>query len=104
VDEVKLDVIPLDICAMVLGSPYLYDRKAIFFRHENKYQITKDRVEYIVRAHQTKINANLISVGQMKRLMNSNKGYMLMIVGEKMQNYLMLSRVVIMCIKKNYVN
>ena len=34
VDEVKLDVIPLDIYGMVLGSPYLYDRKAIFFRHE----------------------------------------------------------------------
>ena len=42
VDEVKLDVIPLDICGMVLWNPYLYDRKAIFFRHENKYQITKD--------------------------------------------------------------
>ena len=33
VDEVKLDVIPLDICGMVLRSPYLYDRKEIFFRH-----------------------------------------------------------------------
>jgi len=41
VDEVKLDVIPLDICGMVLGSPYLYDRKEIFFHHENKYQITE---------------------------------------------------------------
>ena len=83
VDEVDLDVIPLDICGMVLGSPYLYDRKAIFFRHENKYQITKDGVEYIVRAHQTKINSNLISAGQMKRLVNSNKGYMLMVVTGK---------------------
>ena len=33
VDEVKPDVIPLDICGMVLGHPYLYDRKAIFFRY-----------------------------------------------------------------------
>ena len=79
-DEVELDVIPLDICGMVLGSPYLYDRKAIFFCHENKYQITKDGVEYIVRAHQTKINASLVSVGQMKWLVNSNKGCMLMVV------------------------
>jgi len=83
VDEVKLDVIPLDICGMVLGSPYLYDRKEIFFHHENKYQITKDGVQYIVRAHQTKISSNLVSVGQMKRLVNSNKGCMLMIVREK---------------------
>lgn len=83
VDEVELDVIPLDICGMVLGSPYLYDRKSILFCHENKYQITKDGVEYIVRAHQTKINASLVSVGQMKWLVNSSKGCMLMVVRGK---------------------
>jgi len=31
IDEVDLDVVPLDICGIVLGSPYLYDRKYIFF-------------------------------------------------------------------------
>eukprot|EP00253_Pinus_taeda_P027159 PITA_27159 len=79
VDKVELDVIPLDICGMALGSPYLYDRKTIFLCHENKYQITKDGVEYIVRAHQNKINASLVSAGQMKRLVNSSKGCMLMV-------------------------
>ena len=29
-DEVELDVVPLDICGIVLGSPYLYDQKAVF--------------------------------------------------------------------------
>ena len=29
-DEVELDVVPLDICGIVLGSPYLYDRKQSF--------------------------------------------------------------------------
>jgi hypothetical protein len=28
IDEVDLDVVSLDICGIVLGSPYLYDRKA----------------------------------------------------------------------------
>jgi len=83
VDEVKLDVIPLDICGMVLGHPYVYDRKAILFHHENKYQITKYGVEYIVRAHQYKINASLVSAGQMNRLVNSSKGCILMIVRGK---------------------
>ena len=82
-DEVELDVIPLDICGMVLGSPYLYHRKVVFFRHENKYQITKDGLEYIVRAHQNKTNACLVSVVQMKRLVNSGKGCMLMVVRKK---------------------
>jgi hypothetical protein len=36
IDEVELDVIPLDICGIVLGNPYLYDRRAIFHRHEKK--------------------------------------------------------------------
>ena len=61
----------------------MYDRKAVFFRHENKYHITKDGVEYIVRAHQSKINASLVSAGQMKRPVNSSKGCMLMVVREK---------------------
>jgi hypothetical protein len=36
IDEVDLDVVPLDICGIVLGSPYIYYRKLVFFRHENK--------------------------------------------------------------------
>jgi hypothetical protein len=31
IDEVDLDVVPLHVCGIVLGSPYLYDRHAIFF-------------------------------------------------------------------------
>jgi hypothetical protein len=42
IDEVELDVVPLDICGIVLGSPYLYDRKEIFYHEHNKYQLTKD--------------------------------------------------------------
>ena len=37
VEEVKLDIVPLDICGIVLGIPYLYDRKALFYRAKNKY-------------------------------------------------------------------
>jgi hypothetical protein len=61
IDEVDLDVVSLDICGIVLGSPYLYDRKAIFFRHDNKYNLTKGVVEYIVRAHNMRVNTTLIS-------------------------------------------
>ena len=51
IGEVKLDVVPLDICGMVLGSPYLYDMKAIFYREKNKYHLFKDGIEFIVIAH-----------------------------------------------------
>lgn len=83
VDEVDLDVVPFDICGVVLGSTYLYDKKAVFFRDENKYHITKDEVEYIVRSHRAKITARLVSAVHIKILINSNKGCMLMVVIEK---------------------
>lgn len=66
VDEVEMNVIPLDIYGMVLGSPYMYKRKVVFFYHDNKYHITKNGVEYIVQARKNKINASLVSTGHMK--------------------------------------
>jgi hypothetical protein len=75
-----LDVVPLDICGIVLGSPYLYDRKVIFYSEENKYHIFKDNIEYIVMPYKLKDNISLISVGQMKRLVNISKSFVLMVV------------------------
>jgi hypothetical protein len=69
-DEVELDVVPLDICGMVLGSPYLYDRKAIFYREQNKYHIFKDGIEFIVRAHQIKTNLIVVTTGHVNMLVN----------------------------------
>jgi hypothetical protein len=77
IDEVELDVIPLDICGIVLGSPYLYDRRAIFHHHENKYHLLKNGVEYIVIEDTKKMNLSLTNVGQMKRLVNASKNLVL---------------------------
>jgi hypothetical protein len=83
IDEVELDVIPLDIYGIVLGSPYLYNRKANFHRHENKYHLFKNGVEYIVRAHTKKMNLSLVNVGQMKRLVNARKNFFLLMIKPK---------------------
>jgi hypothetical protein len=76
-------VIPLDICGIVLGSPYLYDRKAIFYRQENKYHLFKYGVEYVVRAHTKKMNLSIINAGQMKRLVNASKNFVLLMIKPK---------------------
>jgi hypothetical protein len=34
VDEVECEVAPLDACGVMLGSPYLWDRDATFYRRE----------------------------------------------------------------------
>jgi hypothetical protein len=83
IDEVDLDFVSLDICGIVLGSLYLYDRKTFFFCHENKYHLTKGGVECIVRAHNMRVNITVVSAGQMKRLINTNKRYVLMVIREK---------------------
>jgi hypothetical protein len=83
IDEVDLDVVPFDICDIVLGSPYLYDKKTIIFLHENKYHLTKGEVEYIVRAHRMRVNTTLVSAGQMKIIITTYKRSVLMVVKEK---------------------
>jgi hypothetical protein len=83
IDEVDLDVVPLDIYGIVLGSPYLYEIKYILFRKENKYHLTKYGVEYIVRAHSMEANPSLIITGQMKRVINTCKNIVLTIVKTK---------------------
>jgi hypothetical protein len=71
-DEVELDVFPLNNCRMVLGSPYLYDKKAIFYKEQNKFHIFKDGIEFIVRSHQMKMNLTVVTIGNVKKLVNAN--------------------------------
>jgi hypothetical protein len=80
VDEVELDTVPLDICGIVPGIPYLYDRKSIFYREENKYYFKKDGKEYIVHAHRMKTNRYFATTGQLKRMVNASKSLTLMVV------------------------
>jgi hypothetical protein len=65
-DEVDVDIVPLDICGIVLGIPYLYDIKSIFYREESKYFFKKDGKEYIVCAHRMKIDRSFVATGQLK--------------------------------------
>ena len=48
-----------------------------------KYYLIKDGFEYIVRAHRKKMNLSLVSVGQMKRLVNSSKNFVLLMIKAK---------------------
>jgi fatty acid desaturase len=51
----------------VLGSPYLYDHKAIFYRTNNEYQLTKAGQDYVVHAHHVKANKTLQTMEQLKK-------------------------------------
>ena len=77
INEVDLDVVPLDVCGIELGIPYLYDKKAIFFQHEKNYHLTKYGVEYIVRAHGMKYSSFLVNEGYMKIVVSDKKNLVL---------------------------
>lgn len=78
VDEVELDVISLDICGRVLGSPYMYDRKAIFYREHNKYHFFKDGIEFIRKNHRMKSDKSIVNTGYLKMVVNASKTLTLM--------------------------
>jgi hypothetical protein len=67
VDEVTCDVDPLETCGTVLGSPYLYDRKAIFYMEHNQYHLIKEGNEYVVHAHHIKEKQSLLTMEQLKK-------------------------------------
>jgi hypothetical protein len=78
VDEVEFDVVPLDIYGIVLGSPYLYDRKVIFYREHNQYHLVKEGIEYIVHSHSLKNDKSLGTTQQLKRVVNASQNLALM--------------------------
>jgi hypothetical protein len=61
IDEVEVDVVPLDVCGVVFGSPYMYKRDEIFMMRENQYHMTKDGKSFIINAHKIKSNIYMIS-------------------------------------------
>jgi hypothetical protein len=77
-DEVELDVVPLDICGILLGIPYLYNSKSIFFKEDNGYHLIKNGIKYIVRAHHMKSDLSLVTRGRLKIIVNERKNVSLM--------------------------
>jgi hypothetical protein len=67
VDKVTCDAVPLNECGMVLGVPYLYDRKSIFYRENNQYHLIKEGKEYVVHAHHLKENKSLQTMEQLRK-------------------------------------
>jgi hypothetical protein len=52
---------PLDVCNVVFGSPYMYMRGAIFMRRENQYHLVKDHKYFIINAHKGMSKISLVS-------------------------------------------
>jgi hypothetical protein len=61
-DEVTGDILMIETCGMVLGSPYLFDHKVIFYREPNQYHLTEEGTKYVVHVHHIKSNKSLLTM------------------------------------------
>ena len=73
----------LEISDIVLGSPYLYDRKATFHHYENKYHLFKDGIEYIIRTRKKKTGLSLVYASEMKRIVNTSQKLTLLMIKQR---------------------
>ncbi|KAL6142111.1 hypothetical protein ACLB2K_060394 [Fragaria x ananassa] len=71
IDEVTCKVVPLDVCQVILGSPYLWDCDPIHYRRLQKYRLVKDGKEFHINACRPQFTDTLLIVNQAKRLVNS---------------------------------
>lgn len=71
IDEMACEVVPLNICQVVLGSPYLWDQDTVCFHQAQKYQFQKDGRKFIVTRDPIDSTKDLTSIDQAKRMMNA---------------------------------
>ncbi|XP_026452221.1 uncharacterized protein LOC113352638 [Papaver somniferum] len=75
------DVVPLDVCQVVLGSPYLWDRDATLHRRKQNYTFTKDGESLVIRPIYSPLEgASLITATQSKRLVNASIKFILLVI------------------------
>ena len=77
VDEVKVDIVPFDVCTVVFKIPYMCMRDAIFMRRDNQYCLIKDQKFVIINTHKGKSNISLISANEAKNLISSSRKFIL---------------------------
>jgi hypothetical protein len=65
-------VVPLETCGMVLGRPYLYDLKEIFYMEHNQYHLFKKGTKYVVHDHHIKANQTLLRMEQLIKVAYAN--------------------------------
>ncbi|KAK1377226.1 hypothetical protein POM88_033419 [Heracleum sosnowskyi] len=80
IGEIISDVVPIDVCQVIFGNPYLWDRYALYDMRNRKYTFTKDGAQFVIRVVQPPQGINLITTAQAKRLVNACGKFVLLMV------------------------
>jgi hypothetical protein len=74
---VEIDVVPLDVCDVVFGSPCMHTRDAIFMMRVNHCRMINDGKSFIVNAQKGKSKISLESANQAS-LISSSRMFVLL--------------------------
>ena len=47
-DKITCDIMPMDVCHIMLGKPWKYDRKAVHDGEKNCYTFVRDGINYML--------------------------------------------------------
>ncbi|KAA8521664.1 hypothetical protein F0562_012346 [Nyssa sinensis] len=71
IDEITCEVVPINICQVIFGSPYLWERDAIYYRRAQKYEFSKDGKKFIVHKDKADSRMDLVTACQARRMVNA---------------------------------
>nr|CAD1817789.1 unnamed protein product [Ananas comosus var. bracteatus] len=80
IDEMLCEVVPLNICNLIFGSPYLRDRDATFFRRPQQYQFIKDEQNFLFTTELLSTTVDLVTARKAKRMINVCQKFALLVI------------------------
>ena len=80
-DEMVYDVVPMDCTNVLVGIPFLYDRKAHIILYQGKCIVTKDEESFVIHAVPIpRATSLLVNKAQAKRLVQASQKFILIMV------------------------
>jgi len=73
IDEVKCEVVPVDVCHIVLGNQYLWDRDAVYYRRSQMYHFMKGGQSFMIK-RATSTTKEVITAALQVKLVNKFSG------------------------------
>nr|CAD1831224.1 unnamed protein product [Ananas comosus var. bracteatus] len=80
IDEMMCEVVSLNICNLIFGSPYLWDRDATFFCRPQQYQFIKDGQKFLFTTEPLSTTVDLVTACQVKRMINACQKFDLLVI------------------------
>lgn len=94
IDEVTYDGVPLDVCQVTFGGPYLWARDAVLYRKPQKYRLLKGGIEFVIVASKAPLPETSLTGTQAKRKVNTCRNFVMLMIqphGEVPSSYVLSS-------------